>query len=129
MLSEKFCELAEQGWSDVFPQERTLRRALEQSIGMLCCFGRRTISRAICAMGRHQQDWSADYKLFSRSRWAPDRLFEPVAKTYLQRYRVGPVCAALDDTKLKKTGKKIKTAFWQRDPMSPPFHLNCLIYG
>jgi len=44
MLSEKFCALAEQGWSDVFSEERTLRRALEQSVGMLCCLGRRTIS-------------------------------------------------------------------------------------
>lgn len=31
--------------------------------------------------------------------------------TYIERYREGPVCAAMDDTKLKKTSKKIKTAF------------------
>ena len=37
-----------------------------------------------------------------------------------------PVCLAFDDTKLKKSGRKIKSAFWQRDPLSPPFHVNFL---
>ena len=31
---------------------------------------------------------------------------------------------ALDDTRLKKTGKRIPTTFYQRDPLSPPFHVN-----
>ena len=32
--------------------------------------------------------------------------------------------AALDDTKLRKVGRKIKGASWHRDPLSPPFHMN-----
>jgi hypothetical protein len=32
----------------------------------------------------------------------------------------------LDGTHLKRSGKKIKTAFWQRDPLSPPFQTNLL---
>ena len=35
---------------------------------------------------------------------------------------------AFDDTGLKRSGKKIKSARWQRDPLSPPFHTN-LIWG
>jgi hypothetical protein len=31
---------------------------------------------------------------------------------------------ALDDTKLRKTGRSIVQAFYRRDPMSPPFHVN-----
>ena len=38
------------------------------------------------------------------------------------------VVAAVDDTSLRKTGKKIKGAQWLRDPLSPPFHVN-LLYG
>jgi hypothetical protein len=34
------------------------------------------------------------------------------------------VPVALDDTGLRKTGKRIPTAFWQRDPLSPPFRVN-----
>ena len=33
-----------------------------------------------------------------------------------------------DDTRLRKTGKKISFAHWGRDPLSPPFHVN-LHYG
>jgi hypothetical protein len=34
------------------------------------------------------------------------------------------VPVALDDTRLKKTGKRIPMAFYQRDPLSPPFRVN-----
>jgi hypothetical protein len=37
------------------------------------------------------------------------------------------VGVALDDTKLKKTGRSIPQAFYQRDPMSPPFHVNLVL--
>ncbi len=69
-----------------------------------------------------------DHKLYSRSPWETQGLFEPVFKDYGQRYPRGPMVIALDDTKLSKTGRKIETAFWQRDPLSPPFHVN-LMYG
>ena len=55
-------------------------------------------------------------------------MFDPVIDNYLARYPDGPIRVACDDTRLKKSGKKIAHAFWQRDPMSPPFHLN-FIYG
>jgi hypothetical protein len=97
-------------------------------MGTPCSLGRRTISRAICALGRQHQDWSADYKLFSRSKWEERQLFAPVLGQYLKRYRRGFVAIGFDDTKTPKTGKKIKSAFWQRDPMSPPFHPN-LVWG
>ena len=34
----------------------------------------------------------------------------------------------MDDTKVHKTGRHIPGASWQRDPMSPPFHVN-FIWG
>ncbi len=128
MLFERFHSLLLEGWANVFAQKRTLHRAIEHAMGTPCALGRRTISRAICALGRQQQDWSADYKLFSRSPWNETRLFEPVLPSYLRRWPRGFVPIGFDDTKTPKTGKKIKTAFWQRDPMSPPFHAN-LVWG
>ena len=35
-----------------------------------------------------------------------------------------PLVGVLDDTGLARTGKKIPGASWQRDPLSPPFHVN-----
>lgn len=114
-------------FSEVFAQERTRRRAVELALGWLCSLGRRTISRSICAIGRQNQDWSADYKLYSRSTWEIQNLFDPVFEEHRDRYPQNPVVIALDDTKLHKTGKKIKTASWQRDPLSPPFHTNFIL--
>jgi len=116
------------GWSRAFAQSRTHQRALAHALAALCSFGRRTLSRSIALLGRAQKDWSADYRIFSRSRWQPQDLFAPVLTHYLQRYPQGPLTVALDDTKLSKTGKKIPTAFWQRHPLSPPFRIN-LLYG
>lgn len=128
MLAQHFYTLLEQGWQDVFGQSRTYRRALEHALAFPCATGRRTIAQTILTLGREQQDWSADYKIFSRSPWQEDRLFDPVLGDYLNRYREGPMTLAVDDSKLAKTGKKIPGSFWQRDPMSPPFHVNFL-YG
>jgi hypothetical protein len=126
MFTEQFHSLLSSGWKDVFSQERTLHRAIEHAVATPCSLGRRTISRTICALNRQQQDWSADYKMFSRSNWSEDNLFSPVIPNYLKRYPKGPVAVGFDDTKLAKCGRKIKSAFWQRDPMSPPFHTNLI---
>lgn len=128
ILLEQFHTLLERGWQTVFPQERTRRRAIQHAVAFPCVLGRRTITRTLSALGRSDCDWSADYKLFSRSSWQPEQLFSPVIDEYLERYPKGPLVAAIDDTKLHKTGKKIKGASWQRDPLSPPFHVN-LLFG
>ena len=54
-------------WAFVFPQERSLERALALAFGILCGVGKRTLTRAISFQGNTQKDWSADYKVFSRS--------------------------------------------------------------
>jgi hypothetical protein len=128
MLIKELHSLLQCGWSKAFAQARTHQRAVEHAIALPCVLGRRTISRTLCALGRSDRDWSADYRLFSRSDWDADRLFEPVIDEHLERYPKGPVVAAIDDTTLKKTGRKIKGASWQRDPLSPPFRVN-LLFG
>jgi hypothetical protein len=128
MLIQEFHSLLERGWRSAFPGARSQKRAIEHAIALPCVFGRRTISRTLGALGRWDQDWSADYKMFSRSQWKPERLFDPVIDEYLERYPKRPVIAALDDTKLRKTGRKINGASWHRDPLSPPFHMN-FMYG
>lgn len=128
MLSEQLQTLLQRGWRLAFPSVRTHRRAMQHALALPCVLGRRTITRTLCALGRSAQDWSADYKLFSRCRWRAEQLFQPVLDEHLQRYPRGPIFVAVDDTKLRKTGKKIPGTGWQRDPLSPPFHVNFL-YG
>lgn len=114
------------GWRDVFKQNRTFIRATRQAISTLCASGPQTISQSICFSGREQEDWSADYRIHSQRDWEESQLFEPVIQTALE-LSSGPILSvAIDDTRCKKTGTKIPTARWHRDPLSPPFHLNLL---
>lgn len=78
MLIEHFHSLLDRGWRGAFSQARSQERAIEHAIALPCVFGRRTISRTLGALGRTDCDWSADYKIFSRCQWKPERLFNPV---------------------------------------------------
>jgi hypothetical protein len=125
MLLKCFLERLEL-WAGVFPQERTHRRAVALTLGLVCGLGRRTITRALCFLGWQDKDWAASYRVFSRSPWSSAELFTPVMAEAIREWLParGPIPLALDDTGVPRTGKKIKSAGWQRDPMSPPFHVN-----
>jgi len=116
-----------QDWRSVFPQQRTFERGVRQALGSLICLGRRCLSRIIWTNGGQNRSWSAEYFLHSRCQWEPQELFRPIlqrALAYCPRRLVG---VAIDDTRLRKTGRAIPQAFYQRDPMSPPFHLNLML--
>lgn len=115
-------------WEAFFVKQPSYRRAVLLAIASLSVLGRACISRVIGFLGFDQKDWSAHYKLFSRSSWEGFDLFKPIIKNTLPLINDPFLAVAFDDTKLKKTGRKIKTAFFQRDPLSPAFHIN-LLYG
>lgn len=114
-------------WRDVFPQQRTFQRGVRQALGSLVCLGRRCLSRIIWTNGGQHRSWSAEYFLHSRSQWEPQHLFRPILKRALAYCPQRLVGVALDDTRLRKTGRSIPQAFYQRDPLSPPFHVNLLL--
>ncbi len=125
LLSE-FLAIAED-WRCVFPQQRTFQRGVRQALGSLVCLGRRCLTRIIWANGGQNRSWSAEYFLHSRCHWEPQQLFQPILKralAYCPQHLVG---VAIDDTRLRKTGRAIPQAFYQRDPLSPPFHLNLVL--
>jgi hypothetical protein len=124
MLLETFTFLLQESWRPVFAQQRTADRAVEHGLSLPLLLGRRTVARTLCALGRADRDWSADYKLFSRSRWEVAPLFDPILEEYLASPGKGLIPVGLDDSGYAKTGKKIAGAHWQRDPLSPPFQVN-----
>jgi hypothetical protein len=124
LLLEKFDELL-QRWRPAFAQQRTWQRAHCLAYGLLLCLRSHLTSNAICAVGQQFLDWSANYRLFSRSSWDPHALFDPIFDHLGALLPPqAPVIAALDDTLCKKTGRHIPGATYARDPMSPPFHMN-----
>lgn len=114
-------------WRGVFPQQRTFQRGVRQALGSLVCLGRRCLSRIIWTNGGQQRSWSAEYFLHSRSPWEPQQLFQPILERALPYCRQRLVGVAIDDTRLRKTGRAIQQAFYQRDPLSPPFHVNLML--
>jgi len=87
--------------------------------------GRRTITGLIAASGRQFEDWSADYRVFSEARFNPDRLFDAVRRGVEDLLDPGAaVVVAMDDTLLRKRGRKIPGVAYRRDPMGPPFSVN-----
>ena len=112
-------------WLPAFAQRTTFDHAVAVLTGLLCAYGRRTVSRSLAFLGRALLPWANHYHAFSRACWDPDELFKPIinaAKPFLPELPF--VSVGIDDTSLKKTGKHIKAARWLRDTLSPPFHVN-----
>jgi hypothetical protein len=62
-----------ESWREIFPQSRTYDRACRLTFGLLSCLRLHPTSNAICASELQFKDWSADYRVFSRSPWDPHR--------------------------------------------------------
>lgn len=114
-------------WRSVFPQQRTWKRGARQALGSLVCLGRRCLSRIIWTNGGQNRSWSGEYFLHSRCRWEQQELFAPILRRALDYCPGRLVGVAVDDTRLPKSGRCIQQAFYQRDPLSPPFHVNLIL--
>ena len=74
---------------------------------------------------RQYEDWSAAYRLFENARIDTEALFTPAIDRIVRRQTGDePVYAMMDDTLIRKRGKKVHGASWKRDPLGPPFHTN-----
>lgn len=83
----------------------------------------------LTASGQQFFDWSAAYRAFSQNRIDIGKLFNVSQKEVLNEIGSDQLIVAhMDDTILKKTGKKVAGTAWRRDPMGPPFHTN-FIWG
>lgn len=103
-----------------FVQKRTHRLGLEIALGLISAFGRRTISRCICARAAQHFDWSKYYRFFSKDIWSPvivTHQLLAILSGYLQDDAA--LVIALDDTSLDKTGKKIPASGYFYNPQSP----------
>jgi hypothetical protein len=88
-------------------------------------FGRHTITGLLRNQNRTQEDWSADYRLYSEDRLDVEKVFQSVRAEIEQCEGAdAPLVVAMDDSILRKTGRHIFGSGYRRDPLSPPFHTN-----
>jgi len=108
-----------------FAQERTFERARILAMSSLVGLGRRTVSGMLCASAQQFTDWSAAYRLFERQRFDTKALFAPVRREVLERLSPEePLVVMMDDTLMRKRGRKVHGTGWKRDPLGPPFCSN-----
>lgn len=99
------------------------------ALSQLVCLGRHTVTGVICASGRQFEDWSADYKLFSKQRFDKEEVFTAIRREAADHLGDNDhVVCAMDDSLMRKKGRKIPGTGNLRDPLSPPFHVN-LVWG
>lgn len=87
--------------------------------------GRRTVSGMLCASAQQFTDWSAAYRIFERQRFDMKALFAPVRREVTERLDPDePLVVMMDDTLMRKRGRKVYGTGWKRDPLGPAFHAN-----
>lgn len=102
-------------------------RLARHLLGQIVCLGTHSVSSLLSSAGRTHQDWSADYRMYSRDRMEPDRLFAVVRQNLLGHLPAcSPAVVALDDTHLRKSGRKVSGAKYIRDPLGPRFQANLI---
>ncbi len=113
-----------------FRQIRTWQRARRLANGVLTCMGRHTLTGWLTASGEQFKDWTAAYRLFQGDRMNMAAIFSVVRRRAVglmdpgQRY----IFAHMDDTLLRKRGRKVFGARWLKDALGPPFQTN-LVWG
>lgn len=108
-----------------FSQDRVYRTARDLAISSLLALGTHTITGLLTASGREHMDWTSAYRLFERERIDKDALFAPAIKSTEDCLSPdAPLVIAIDDTLIRKRGRKVCGASWRRDPLGPAFHTN-----
>lgn len=94
-------------------------------LAQLVCLGPHTITGLLTTLGTHLKDWSADYRLYARARLDPQALFAIARRSVEQILPADqPLVVALDDSILRKCGRKIPATAWRPDPLGAPFQVN-----
>lgn len=108
-----------------FKEERTWRRAGTLALSALACLGKHTVTGVLCASGQQFHDWTAAYRLFAHDRINLEKMREPILEvTQGMLPEDMPFFAAIDDTLLGKSGRKVPGTAWRRDPLGPAFSTN-----
>lgn len=89
--------------------------------------GRHTITGSLTAAGLEQEDWSTSYR--DLQRLPIPQMYSTIGLQTQAALAPGePWVVAMDDSILRKSGRRIPGCGWRRDPLSPPFSVN-FIWG
>lgn len=105
-----------------FEQERVFQRARLMALSAVVGMGKRTVTGMLCAGAEQFRDWTAAYRVFAGERIDKDALFAPARNAVVKRLvKEEPLTVMMDDTIVRKRGKKVHGTGWKRDPLGPHF--------
>src|ERR1044071_1912256 len=104
-LLKIFLSFISSWWQIAFGSKRTAARAQEHALGVLGGHAPHTITSIIEFKGTESQDWSTDYKLYSRAKWSTEDVFNPILKETLAYFTCAYIYASLVDIIFTNTGK------------------------
>jgi hypothetical protein len=101
---------------------------LKRHLSAHCWSEQHTITGLLRSDQRYDQDWSTDYRLYSKE-IDKQGLFRPVIQRLSNSIpQDKPLILCVDDSLIKKTGRHIMEAGYYKDPLGPAFHVN-LVYA
>ena len=119
----------------VFKDARSKMHVCEMGVASIVAACPKTITSLVEFNSAHGNpaldhgNWSASYRLLSTCKWKLKELSWVLLDSALEFIGAGePVMLAIDDTLLRKTGRRIRGCAYARDPLSPPFQAN-LVWG
>ncbi len=105
-------------------QSRSQARLRCHLLAQLVCLGQHTVTGLLTTTGQQQQDWSAAYRFYAAPRLDPQPLFTAIRR---QIEAAGdphqPLIVAVDDSLLRKRGRRIPGTAWRLDPLGAPFQV------
>ena len=124
-LLESFEEMISSvGLSSAAQCQRLRSHALSFLVGL----GRSTVTGMLSTQGKTDCDWSADYRFYSQDRLEIELLWDKVHKEVHDfNASQDPLVVGIDDTLIRKRGRKIPGVAYRRDPLGPPFSCNFVL--
>ena len=109
-------------------QQRVDARFQHHLYWQMLCLSQHTITGLLYTGGTQFRDWTADYRLYSQGRVNLDGCFAVVREELESMLpEAEPLVVFMDDSILRKTGKKIPGVAWRVDPTGPPFQINFVL--
>jgi len=119
----RLCQAALGGY-DAKVAERIEQHLLSQMI----CLGKHRITTLVATGGGQFEDWTADYRLYSKARLDPQPLFDTACREVLASLpERAPLIVAIDDTRIRKSSIKTPGVKYTLDPLGPKFHVNFIL--
>jgi hypothetical protein len=79
----------------------------------------------LASAGKQFEDWTKAYRIFERERMDRTSLFAPAQRAVLSKVpEKDYLTVMMDDTLIRKRGKKVEGAAWKRDPLGPAWQTN-----